>query len=704
MPRATDKPGSARDAAAPYPAPQAEEAPRYATRGLQYKYSHSKSPHIPPPKPPTERPALPKSVARKGRGKAAAATAKTSEAAPTAHEDEQGEPEHNSGPAREEPNPESHDSELPQITAQDSAGTHVEHSASVSNPLNENNPHLSAIAQGATTSESGPSGQLNTALVVRNTPGNQITPTTTLNSLLCTPRRQNRPIGYATPAVVIVGNSQDWTRPAHDDMQIAPFVPNPSLQFDTSMFSISVSPHPARQLCIQRSSFNSWAPPPSEFANPQSASGLDAFEERYDTADLGQDYFQPQGQAPIASAPTSTAPAPASDFNTLYSTILGTIPPILPAAPAAPAAPVPTRASGPGLLHFPQNPPANAASRESSMLRDEPVPAQALPAIRAGSAVPEPGHGHDSLWQSSVAPSSFRLSRAHLPHVHRPETYRPNLLQQSDFTYDQVCFIKQMRYRWNFYLCAEDPFPINVLPAQEICMVYAETTLNVSRIDYDISQPAFDYVRKKDSGIRNGFLCGLLKAVEECYDVTPSSVAKIDSLVSNVNFAHTSYDLATKKITGRYRHLCVGKVVKIVLFTRRTRGRPVGIRFIRELLGDVTGESDKNLADLADNAGAPVATIALACTLILYALHSIKAGDSSSRKRKTQKPVKFSEDKYGTHYRSILAKMKQYSRLQEVQKIYMEEIMKEYLVVHASTGDDSDNELDFDDEMLSDGD
>ncbi|KAG8682117.1 hypothetical protein FRC08_015184, partial [Ceratobasidium sp. 394] len=89
---------------------------------------------------------------------------------------------------------------------------------------------------------------------------------------------------------------------------------------------------------------------------------------------------------------------------------------------------------------------------------------------------------------------------------------------------------------------------------------------------------------------------------------------------------------------------------------------------------------------------------------ILYALHSIKAGDSSKRKPRTPKPVKFSEDKYGTHYRSILEKMKQYSRLQEVQKTYMEEIMKEYLAVHTSAGKDSDSELDFDDEMLSDGD
>ncbi|KAG9080387.1 hypothetical protein FS749_008018 [Ceratobasidium sp. UAMH 11750] len=181
-------------------------------------------------------------------------------------------------------------------------------------------------------------------------------------------------------------------------------------------------------------------------------------------------------------------------------------------------------------------------------------------------------------------------------------------------------------------------------------MVYAKTVLNVLHMEHDISQHAFDYVRKKDSGICNGFLCSLLKAVKECYDITPSSVAKINSLILNVNFAHTAYDMTTKKITGRYKHLCVGKVIKIVLFTKRTQGHLVGIHFIRELLGDAMGESDQNLGDLAANASALIAMIALACTLILYTLHSIQAGDSSNCKPKTPKLVKFSEDKHGTHY------------------------------------------------------
>ncbi|KAG9086705.1 hypothetical protein FRC06_002978, partial [Ceratobasidium sp. 370] len=51
-------------------------------------------------------------------------------------------------------------------------------------------------------------------------------------------------------------------------------------------------------------------------------------------------------------------------------------------------------------------------------------------------------------------------------------------------------------------------------------------------------------VRKKDSGIRNGFLHGLLKDVEECYGMNTTSKHKLAGLISNANFAHVSYDFA----------------------------------------------------------------------------------------------------------------------------------------------------------------
>ncbi|KAG8733826.1 hypothetical protein FRC10_012128 [Ceratobasidium sp. 414] len=706
MPRASSKPTSSQNTAAPYQVPEAVETHRYGTRGVRYKYSNGKAPHIPPPEPPTERPSLPKSAARKRKD-------------PTPGEGERGGSEleqHNSEPEHEQSEP--HNSEPPQASTLDSIDTRMEHSAAVLSPVDENIPHPPAIPEDTITPSLDSSQQSSTALVARDTQGSYhavryirhvLTLTQAGNGIITTasgnplrtPRRSNRPIGYTTPAVVIFGNSSNWPGFDHDDSQMPSFVPNTSIPFDTNVFSITMSPHPSRQVGVHQSNFSSWALCGNEFANPGSSSGVD--EQPYNMGNLDQDVFPSQPtqvatmstptfaeSAPIFEAPalTPAVTAPASaNFNTLYATIMRTIPPILPAAPRAPT---PMRPSG----------------REGSMLRDNPASTQLVLASRASSTAPDVGHENE-IWGSSVAPSNFRLPRALLPppprsHV-RQDTYRPNSLRQGNFSYDQVSFIKFMKQRWGLYLVAEDPFPINVLPAQELCLLYAESILGISRAACGITQSTFDYVRKKDSNIRNGFLHGLLKVVEEDYGVTAASKSRVEELILNVNFAHISYDLTTKKITGRYCHPCICKVIKIVLFTRRSRGRPVGVRFIRELMGDTTAESDQDLHDLAANAGAPVAIIALACTLILHALQSIKAGDSSNRKAKTVKPVKFSEQKYGGPYRTILAKMKQYPRLGEVQKAYMEEIMKEYLVAHASTGDESDEELEFDDDMLSDG-
>ncbi|KAG8703835.1 hypothetical protein FRC08_002612 [Ceratobasidium sp. 394] len=723
MPR-INKSTTSQQSAAPYPVPEvvleavpeaaveeaAEPGHRYGTRRMAYKFSKSKAPVIPPPAA-TQGATSPASVnctekrpyGNKGAGAAVTAANETGEgnAATCSQADQidQGE----SQPEQREL--EQHNLEVPNsgplpFNTPGSAVVHADDSHSGSIPQIGHLPQLPTISEDTTTPST--SQDMSTALVLRNTQGNQAASITTSSTLFSTPRRPNRPVGFNTPALVIIQNSQDWTQSNHDDLQIAPFIPNPSIPLDTSVLSISVSPHPnSRQICIQQSGFSSWMPRESEFAPPQSGASLNTPSKTHTAMNFNQDVFQAQ--------PTRAIEAPPNQFKRLYDTIMGTIPPVLPTAPMTPA---PNALANPRLLQLPQGPPSAASSRESSILRDEPVPAQALHASRvsstsrASSAAPEAGHGSNDTWRSSVAPSSFQLSRAYLPPASRPpgysNGYRPNSLRQGNFTYEQVIFIKYMKYRWAFSLATEDPFPINVLPAREACFSYAEKTLEVSRTSCQLSQ-VFDYVRKKDSGIRNSFLNGLLLAVEESYDVNTTSGLKIDDLISNMNFAHASWDKATRKIVGRYRNPCIAKVIKIVLFTKRSRGRSIGVRFIRELMGDPE-ELDVTTHTPMPTIGAPVATIGLACTLILHALHSIKAGDSSSRKRDTPKPVKLSESKYGKLYRTILAKLKQYERLGEVKELFMEEIMKEYLVAQAASDDGSDgDELEFDDEMQSDG-
>ncbi|KAG8705190.1 hypothetical protein FRC08_001782 [Ceratobasidium sp. 394] len=586
------------------------------------------------------------------------------------------------------------DSESLPFNTPGSAIVHTDDSHSGSIPQIGHVPWLPTISEDTTTPST--SQDMSTALVLRNTQGNQAASIVTSTNLFSTPRRPNRPAGYNTPALVIIQNSQDWAQSNHDDLQIAPFIPNPSVPLNASVFSIRVSPHPnSRQICIQQSGFSSWMPRESEFAPPQSGASPNTFGESDNTINFGQDVFQAQ--------PTRAIEAPCSEFTRLFSTVMGTLPPILPTVPITPA---PNTLANPRLLQLPRDPPNAASSRESSILRDEPVPAQALHALHASSAAPEAGHGSNDSWRSSVAPLSFQLSRAYLPPASRPpgysNGYRPNSLQQGNFTYEQVIFIKYMKHRWAFSLATEDPFPINVLPAREACFSYAEKTLEVSHASCQLSQ-VFDYVRKKDSGIWNSFLNGLLLAVEESYDVNTTSGSKIDDLISNMNFAHASWDKATRKIVGHYRNPCIAKVIKIVLFMKCSRGRSIGVRFIHELMGDPKEELDVTTHTPVLTIGAPLATIGLACTLILHALHSIKAGDSSSRKRDTPKPVKLSKSKYGKLYQTILARLQQYERLEEVKELFMEEIMKEYLVAQAASNDGSDgDELEFDDEMQSD--
>ncbi|KAG8727741.1 hypothetical protein FRC11_012542 [Ceratobasidium sp. 423] len=97
--------------------------------------------------------------------------------------------------------------------------------------------------------------------------------------------------------------------------------------------------------------------------------------------------------------------------------------------------------------------------------------------------------------------------------------------------------------------------------------------------------------------------------------------------------------------------------------------------------------------------------IALACTLVLYGLQSLRAGNSLQRVGTHKgKPVHFTEKRYSPHYRNFITKLQEYNRLEEVWKAYLEEVMREYLQIHADEIEDSDGNIEAEDEMHSDGD
>ncbi|KAG8681605.1 hypothetical protein FRC11_000907, partial [Ceratobasidium sp. 423] len=90
---------------------------------------------------------------------------------------------------------------------------------------------------------------------------------------------------------------------------------------------------------------------------------------------------------------------------------------------------------------------------------------------------------------------------------------------------------------------------------------------------------------------------------------------------------------------------------------------------------------------------------------VLYTLQSIKAGDTSQRLgTRKGKPLHFTEKRYSGPYRTFISKLQQYNQLGELRKAYQEEIMAEYLRVHANNNEDSDVDIEVDDEMHSDGD
>ncbi|QRW15417.1 hypothetical protein RhiLY_14416 [Ceratobasidium sp. AG-Ba] len=700
MPRAGRQTISIPEPTVPYPPPTESSAedtasnePRYHTRRVGLKFSHTKTPFIPPPLPPKDQPPVPKSVARKGSKSTQSTTAvgeQTHEDTPsfaTPNQTQQVEPEavlernpNQAVPTAPNPNP-------PSADTPDIVGASVE-SPSLEPPLQENNvSHLPPIPENIGIEPTNSVWTVDTALVPHSS---QAVTNTLLSNPFATPGRINRPAGFATPTtMVLIQNSHD--RPEH---QFHSFIPNPFIPLDPSLLSITLSPCPSpRQNYNQQSGFGSWTPRQNEFAPPESGSGLSGTSNR---TTAGQDVFGVT-QATLTAIPTLTVPR--MDVNSLYTTIVNTLPTFLPATPLASTLIHSFAHSiSPGLAGYS----ASGSSAHSDVVsHNELVLAQPHLASHANPATPDTVHGSQIVQRSSSTSSSAQLPNVRLPSV--PTTtpsaaaYRPNLLRQNQFQYDEVVFSNYMKYCWILYLATEDPFPTNVFPAREACISYAEEALKTPRGQYPLAQ-LFDFVRKKDSNIRNSYLTGLLQIVEQAYNVnnkTPSE--RLNDLINNLNFAHASFDLVAKRLTGRYRHPCVFQVVKSVLFPKRARGKPIGVRFIRQIMGNPMPGADPR------NIEAPIATIALACTLILHAFHSIKGGDSSSCSPNSKKPVQWSESRYGDNYRRILSKMKKYDQIGEVQKDCMVEIMKEYVAASGSTGGSDEDDVQFDDEMLSDG-
>ncbi|KAG8680737.1 hypothetical protein FRC08_016081, partial [Ceratobasidium sp. 394] len=168
--------------------------------------------------------------------------------------------------------------------------------------------------------------------------------------------------------------------------------------------------------------------------------------------------------------------------------------------------------------------------------------------------------------------------------------------------------------------------------------------------------------------------------VEDLYGVSCETTDKIVGLIKGSNFICAEHNPQTGKVSGRYKHTCIGQVLKLMVFLHFSRGTSVGARFIPELLVYTPAEVIQGYADKTANYGAPVPTIALACTMILHCLHLLEKGYSSRQiaERGKKKVISLDEGVYGEQYRKYLGWLKAYPRLGEVWRDHMQTLLKEY--------------------------
>ncbi|KAG8757211.1 hypothetical protein FRC11_004720 [Ceratobasidium sp. 423] len=543
--------------------------------------------------------------------------------------------------------------------------------------------------------------------------------TSTSASDFTTPRRPTRSLGLTTPTVVIIGTPPVWGR-FNTEQDFPSFPPTIIQSFNQPSARIEdvdadpplqqhLSGNPSNSLSSQIPHIHNFDPADSaEHASdalsetPTGCSRADS-SSNLSNHQIAVSAGVSMGSTPQVESASLVVRSSTPNLLQMCNAIRRTLPPPPPLTSQSStyqnSSTAMVRVSNPSMNHIGSISTPSTVSRSTSVSRFSGPHSRTASVTRTNSLALDDWNSREGpSTRGSPAPAANTLQISG-PHAH---TQPLRSLRQSNFHYDQVVFMNSMRRRWHWYLVADDLFPINTNAALELCAQYAEQHLGVSRTDCDITRTALDFVRRKDSGIRNLFQTGLLSIVEESYDVNTDATEKLDELISQSNYIYAEYNIETKKVSGRYRHPCLIRVLNAVLFTKYKRGRPIGISFMPEVIG---GDHLTDATELPGGTGISVSMIALACTLVLYALQSIKAGDTSQRLgTRKGKPLHFTEKKYSGPYRNFVMKLQQYGRLEEVRKSYLEEVMKEYLRFHVDNNEASDVDIEVDDEMHSDGD
>ncbi|KAG8739964.1 hypothetical protein FRC11_000485, partial [Ceratobasidium sp. 423] len=413
-------------------------------------------------------------------------------------------------------------------------------------PANEPQPVVTPLLQMGPTHQSGSRTLVGPGTLDSAHNSNSSTPA----SNFATPRRPARSVGLTTPTIVVFATPPPWAR--FDAKQGAHFsslppttIPPfnwPSARIEDVGSNTPLGDNPLSSLSNQSQCVRT--------ANSTETTS-DVFSEtptsRSD-CNFGSNSLESQATVPREVSTGSATQVQSSaltirsstpNISRMYNTIMQTLPPPPLAQSSTPHSPntAMVQVSNSSANRIGSVTAPGTVSRSSSVSRISGPHSRAGSVTRTSSlALDNRSFREDSMTRDSVAPVT-NASGSH------SQAQPLRSLRQRDFQYDQVVFMKAMSKRWHWFLIADDLFPIHTNAALELCTEYAEQSLEVSRVDCNITYVEHGFVRRKDSAIRNLFQTGLLSIVEEAYEVNPNTTEKLSQLISQSNYIYAEYDI-----------------------------------------------------------------------------------------------------------------------------------------------------------------
>ncbi|KAF8594352.1 hypothetical protein BDV93DRAFT_565525 [Ceratobasidium sp. AG-I] len=194
----------------------------------------------------------------------------------------------------------------------------------------------------------------------------------------------------------------------------------------------------------------------------------------------------------------------------------------------------------------------------------------------------------------------------------------------------------------------------------------------------------------KESALRGEFTNLIMSFVQDYYEISPSSQARIDSLIQDDCFLYSGETITPRSQLGFFGARSLLRAVGMFLFQHPHN---LGTLFIEELCAeDPPKRWHAKATDRSATNGAPIALIAFAGVAILHCLHCIR-----DRSVTGKKAYKFEQARYGhiwTRYRKELIK---YRHLGELRRTYLAYIKRRYNEMNRTSkqaDDDSDMEDD----------